>query len=529
MQSNIDFTQLIAGLSQPAAYDHAVDEIHTAETHISVVILTGPFAYKIKKPVDLGFLDFTTLERRKFFCDEELRLNKRLADDLYADVVKITGDSAAPRINGAGRILDYAVKMRQFDPAAQLDVVIDDDGLNRAHIERFAVEIADFHAMAAVASVQDDYASQEVLVGRVLENFERSRPCANDDRISATLQSIETWSNRSLQRNSARFAQRKRNGFVRECHGDLHLANLLLMDDRIRAFDCLEFNAQLRWIDVMSEIAFTIMDLDYRGRPDLGAVFLNRYLERSGDYQGIDLLRHYLCYRAMVRAKVACLRGGQNAESSAEFRAAQREFRAHTDLAAGYAVEHTGVCIVITHGVSGCGKTYLTERLLGGPRLIRIRSDIERKRMAGVDAAARTGSKLNSDLYSGDEISRTYSRLAELSEILVRAGYRVIVDATFLERSHRSMFRQLARRLGAEFVILDVAASQSVLENRIRQRLDAGNDASEATLEVLHQQVAVREALDSSEQSAAITVNTELPIDVIDTLKALFGVSEYER
>ena len=526
MPSNIDFTQLIAGLSQPAAYDHPVDGIRTAETHISVVILTGPFAYKIKKPVDLGFLDFTTLERRKFFCDEELRLNKRLAEDLYVDVVKIAGDPAAPRINGAGRILDYAVKMRQFDPAAQLDVVIDNDGLNRAHVERFAIEIADFHAAAAVASVQDDYARQEVLVGRMLENFERSRPCADDDRISAKLKGIETWSHRSLQRNAVRFAERKRDGFVRECHGDLHLANLLLMDDRIKAFDCLEFNAQLRWIDVMSEIAFTVMDLEYHGRPDLGAVFLNRYLERSGDYQGVDLLRHYLCYRAMVRAKVACLRSGQNAESSAEFREAQSEFRAHTDLAAGYAVDRTGGCIVITHGVSGCGKTYVTEQLLATPGIVRIRSDLERKRMAGIDAAVRTGSKLNSDLYSADEISRTYSRLVELSEILVRAGYRVIVDATFLERSHRSMFRQLAQRLDAEFVILNVAASQAVSENRIRQRLDVGNDASEATLEVLHQQLAIREALDSSERSAAITVNTERPIDVINTLKALFGVSE---
>ena len=526
MRSNTDFTQLIAGLLLPTAYDHAVDEIHTVETHISVVILTGQFAYKIKKPVDLGFVDFATLERRKFFCDEELRLNRRLADDLYIDVVKIAGDPAAPQINGAGPILDYAVKMRQFDPATQLDVVIDKDHLNRAHIERFAGEIADFHLTAAVASVRDNYASQEVLVDRVRENFERSRPCVDDDRISAKLKSIETWSHQSLQRNAVRFAHRKRDGFVRECHGDLHLANLLLMDDRIRAFDCLEFNAHLRWIDVISEIAFTIMDLDYRGRPDLAAVFLNRYLEQSGDYEGCDLLRHYLCYRAMVRAKVACLRAGQNAQSSVGFREAQHEFRAHTDLAARYAVDRKGGCIIITHGVSGCGKTYLTDQLLGSPRVVRIRSDLERKRMAGIDAVARTDSKLNTGLYSADEISRTYSRLAELCEILIKAGYRVIVDATFLEHSHRSLFRRLAQRLGAKFIILDVAASPVESENRIRQRLNAGSDASEATLEVLNQQQATREVLDSDERRVTTTVDTERPIHVSDTRKALFGVSE---
>ena len=508
------FDLLIEALSRPSAFGHDVDTIRTIETHISVVLLTGRYAYKIKKPVDLGFVDFSTLDKREHYCHEELRLNRRLAENLYVAVVPITGPLADARINGDGPVLDYAVKMNQFDPDAQLDRELERGIVERSHIERFAVDLAEFHQRIDVATVDTEYATQAMLEKRVLQNFEQSAPCVDDEALRAKLDQIETWSRRSLDRHREEFAARKRDGFVRECHGDMHLANMVYIDGRVVAFDCLEFKAGLRWIDVMSEVAFTVMDLEFRQRPDLAGILLNRYLEHSGDYAGLVVLAHYLCYRAMVRAKVACITRNQHHVASNAWKKESAAFRAHVTLARTYARHREGGPIVITHGVSGCGKTFITDRMLVGYRIVRIRSDLERKRLHGVRRDVHTHSRIGAGLYTTDATTVTYKRLAELCERLVTAGFAVIVDATFLRRAQRSMFRDLARRLNVTFLILNVQAPHRVLEERVKRRSAAGTDASEATVDVLRQQLQSVEALVADEGLHTVTIDTVDATDV---------------
>jgi predicted kinase len=296
-------------------------------------------------------------------------------------------------------------------------------------------------------------------------------------------------------------AARKRDGFVRECHGDLHLGNLAWVDGGLLVFDCLEFNPGLRWIDIQSEVAFCWMDLLQRGHADWAWLLLNLWLEQTGDYAGLALLRFYAVYRAMVRVKVAVLRAGQTAGAARD--AALAEARTLLDLATAL-TQPQAVHLDITHGLSGSGKTTVTRSLMQAPGAIRLRSDVERKRMAGLDALAKSGAGVGEALYSGDATQRTYRRLAELAGALLDAGWPVIVDATFTARWQRDLLRATARTRGAEFRIRDFPVPVAVLRERIEARARAGGDASEADLAVLQYQLDSEEPLGADEEAAIV-------------------------
>ena len=312
MSSTDTLPQLIRSLDNPACYDHAVGAVSRIETHISHVLLTGAFAYKLKKPLNLGFLDFSTLDKRRHACEEEIRLNRRLAPDIYLGVVPITGTPGHPRINGAGEAFEYAVKMRQFPPDATLDRVDAQGQLSARHIEAIAVTIARFHqADCARAGAESGWGAPQQVCQPMVQNFLHIRPMLTDPADLQTLDSLQRWCEAEHARLSPILATRKRDGFIRECHGDLHLGNLAWVDDQLLVFDCLEFNPDLRWIDIQSEVAFCYMDLMQRGHTGFAWLFLNRWLETTGDYAGLALLRYYAVYRALVRVKVAVLRAGQ--------------------------------------------------------------------------------------------------------------------------------------------------------------------------------------------------------------------------
>ena len=296
-----------------AALRSALGEaVEVVETHISWVLLAGDYAYKIKKAVNLGFLDFSTLEKRRFYCAEELRLNRRLAPDLYLEVVPIAGSADHPVLNGPGPAIEYAVKMRRFPQACLLDQVLLRGELTPETIDAIARRIADFHGRTAIADNESPFGTPERAHLPVAENFAQIRPRLRDNEDLIRLDELERWSEREYQARFNALAARKARGLIRECHGDLHLGNMALLDGEAVPFDCIEFSDNLRWIDVISEAAFLAMDLQDRGRPDLARRFLNAYLEQTGDYEGLEVLRYYLVYRAMVRAKVACIRAGQD-------------------------------------------------------------------------------------------------------------------------------------------------------------------------------------------------------------------------
>jgi uncharacterized protein len=514
---------LIHSLQTASAFPHPVSSIELHETHISWVILTGPFAYKIKKPVDLGFVDFTSLARRRFFCEEELRLNRRLAPDLYLDVLPIGGPRHSPRIGGSGPALEWCVRMRQFDQDALLSRIIKRGLLAPKDIDALARQVADFHAKAPVAAPESPFGTPEAVAQPIHANFEHleglESPAERDQ-----VERLRHWCDSELGHLEDVLRARKcSGGFIRECQGDMHLGNMILERGGITIFDCIEFNESLRWIDVMSEIAFLVMDLEDHGRSDLAWRLLNAVLEWSGDYTGLRVFPLYFTYRALVRAKVAQIRRKQPSLPRDKAEEASAAVTNYLNLAARWP-ERRPPFLAITHGLSGSGKTWGTQAVLERVGAIRLRSDVERKRLAGLSPLATTGSQIASGLYASEFNRRTFARLAELASPIVEAGLPLIIDATFLKRADRDQFRRLADSLGVAFVILDFPAGEAVCRERIRKRMRDKNDASEATEQVLDRQLRLREPLSDEEKRLAVTFDAVRP-QAINTLIVRLGLA----
>ncbi|MBK8688454.1 MAG: AAA family ATPase [Betaproteobacteria bacterium] len=504
---------LIAALCNPAVFGGDCAAVEVVETHISWVLLTGTYAYKVKKAVTLSFLDFGSLAARQRCCEEELRLNRRLAPSLYVDVVAITGSSAQPVIGGPGPAIEYAVRMREFPQSALLSRIAARGELVAADIDALAATVANFHQRIAVAPPNAALGGPDEILRYADDNFVQILATGEAGAAATALAALREWTRREHARLHPLFSARRRRGFVRECHGDLHLANVARIDGEITVFDGIEYSAALRWIDVASEIAFTVMDLKDRGQAAFAHRFLDAYLEATGDYEALAVLRYYVVYRALVRAKVACLRAGQLPPGGARD-ALHREFRDYVDLAVREA-EPGRAAIVITHGFAGSGKTTCTQALLEALGAIRLRSDVLRKRRFGLGPHDDSGSGLASGLYAPEATRATYLQARDLAREIAASDRVAIVDATCLARWQRDLFRDLAAELRIPFAIVDLHASAGTLRQRVVQRRTAGDDASEADLAVLEQQQRVDEALADDELPRTLTVDAEGPAGVV--------------
>jgi aminoglycoside phosphotransferase family enzyme/predicted kinase len=494
--------KLIEALQQPALFPHPVTRFEVIETHISIVLLTGSYAYKFKKPVNFGFLDFSTLAKRKHFCEEELRLNRRLAPELYLEVVPV---STGPKLGGDGEVIEYAVRMREFEQASQFDRMLDAGQLEAGHIEALGLRIAKFHTAAAIAGPDSAYGTPSAIQAPVDENFSQILNCIHESQEQPHLESLRNWTHEASRKLQSTLQARKDNGFIRECHGDLHLRNIALIDDIPVAFDCIEFNDNLRWIDIISEVAFMVMDLDHRRQAGLASRFLNVWLEQIGDYAGVSLLRYYLVYRAMVRAKVDCLRAHQTDIDAATREATLKEYRAYLALAERYTKPPPPV-LLLMHGLSGSGKTRVSQSLLEKLPAIRLRSDIERKRLHGLAADAQTGSGIDQGIYDRTASENVYRHLQSLAGTLLDAGHNVIVDATFLQQNRLVPFIELADTRSTHCFIIDCQAPESELRKRIAARERDRHDASEAGIKVLEKQLHHYQPLGTSVAGAEVLV-----------------------
>jgi uncharacterized protein len=498
---------LIRSLQNPSVYPHDIDRFQLIETHISWVFLCGSYAYKIKKAIDLDFLDFSTLAKRKFYCEEELRLNGRLAPELYLAVVPITGTPDQPQLGGSGEAVEYAVKMRRFPQQALLSYMQQQNQLAPTHIDQIVVQVADFHQAIPVATAGTQYGDPDHILAPARENFVQIREQMRASDDSGLLDQVSVWTEHEYEAIYEHLLQRKAMGYIRECHGDMHLGNMAVVDGRVVIFDGVEFNPDLYWIDVMSEVAFLCMDLEHHERRNFASRFLNDYLERTGDYQGLRVFHYYLAYRAIVRAKVACIRASQQAGLGPQALARQ-EFDQYLQLALSY-TQPQRPSLFITHGLSGSGKSTLSGLLVEPLAAIRIRSDRERQRMFGKGKPEGESATISEGVYSENATRQTYAKLAELAEAVLTSGYSVIIDATFIERQHRDLFKQLADRLGLSFCILYFRADADVLRQRICNRSRDGSDISEADLGVLEHQLAVYAGLDEDELAYTTTIDTE--------------------
>ncbi|HSC83483.1 MAG TPA: AAA family ATPase [Pseudomonas sp.] len=496
---------LITALQNPAIYPHPVDGFQVIETHISWVLLTGPFAYKIKKPMNFGFLDFTSLDARQHFCGEELRLNQRLTEGLYLEVLPISGSESIPQLGGNGPAIEYALKMRQFPQSQLLSAVQARGELTPAHIDALAVQIADFHKRTPVVPASHPLCSATAIVAPMRQNFEQIRPMLSAAADLQQLDALEAWTEANIARLEPLLAQRAGNGSIRECHGDIHLGNATLLDGQVVLFDCIEFNEPFRLIDIASDAAFLAMDLEDRGLKALAHRFVSAWLEHSGDYAALELLNLYKAYRALVRAKVALFSLAHQSDEQ-QRSATLNQYRNYANLAESYSAIPSPF-LAITTGVSAVGKSHVALRLVEALGAIRLRSDVERKRLFGEQADNAKGA-LYDGIYSAEATQATYQRLHQLAENALHAGFPVVLDAAYLKREQRSAAWQVAEQNGAPFLILDCQAPQEVIAGWLQQRRAEGSDPSDATLEVVQAQQAKREALNDEEQAHSKRVDT---------------------
>ena len=491
---------LIQALLEPARHGENVSVVALVETHISWVLLTGEVALKIKKPVKLPFLDFSSLEARRHYCEEEIRLNRRLAPELYLDVVSIGGTRDDPMLDREPAV-DYAVRMREFPSEARLDRQITNGMIRADEISALAELIGRFHMQLPATPVDPECGTAARILRSVEKNLvETTQTVPARLAPDSALYRYVVDEGRQLETVLTR---RKQASAIKEGHGDLHLENLVHWQDRIIPFDALEFDPALRWIDVIDEAAFLVMDLIAHGAEDLAFTFLNRYLEITGDYDGLSVLRYYLVHRALVRAKVRAIKAAQNDAMIAE-----KEAEPYLALAEKLIVASRPV-LVITHGLSGSGKSTWSEGLIPALPAIRVRSDVERKRLAGFAEYQRSGSPVGGGIYAEDMSALTYATLARHAETALRAGLNVIVDAAFLVSEQREIFSSLADRAGADFVILEFEADPETLRKRVAKRQAAQAGVSEADVRVLEHQLETADRLTRTERQRTVSIDTE--------------------
>ena len=514
--------RLIEALKHPKCYPHPVSQVRVVETHISWVLLTGPYVYKIKKPVLFTFVDFSTLQKRRWFCEEEVRLNRRLAPQLYLGVVPITGSVSDPRMDAEGAPIEFAVKMKQFLPDHEFHKLLATGEVDEPVISQLAKDIGEFHNRLEPFEETSPYGEPDTVWRPVEECFEEIPFDALPVSVQKHLQEIKDWAKQEWVRLRTVLAQRKSSGHIRECHGDLHLGNIALFEGRICVFDALEFEPRLRWIDVLSEVAFLVMDLESKDRADLAYWFLNRYLEVTGDYAGMTVFRLYEVYRALVRTKVAGLRLAQVGKESLEWKNFHAEMIRYVELA--HRLTHPSVpLLILMHGVSGTGKTTVSTEVVKALGAVRVRSDVERKRIHAETSDRVVGQGNTESLYTPTMTQTIYDRLWGLASELLKAGYPVVVDATFLRLTQRQPFIRLAHEQQFPFVILDVWAPEEVLVQRIEWRAKQRTDASDATVGVMEGQKAVEEPLTEAERPYVIRMDSTDSESVQSAVRSLLA------
>lgn len=455
-------------------------------THISWVLLAGEHAWKIKKPVRLPFVDYGSLAARRHCCEEEVRLNRRLAPSLYLGVSRITGSAQAPCIDGAGEAIEYAVRMRRFAAGALFSEQLAAGTLAPSQVDALAALLGDFHEQAPAAAPDSGYGSPEGRGRVALAALEGAGAVATPAESAR----LRPWLAEQADTLSAPWRGRLRSGRVREGHGDLHLDNVVSLGGEVAAFDGIEFDPALRWIDVVDDLAFAVMDFAARGRRDFAFRLLNGWLDRTGDHDGVPALRFAAVYRALVRAQVEHLRGPARADAA----------RRYMDAALSW-TQPPAPALTITHGLPGSGKTFESQRLLERTGAIRIRSDVERKRLFGL-AMLEDSRAHGLDLYTAEATRRTYAQLEARARALLAAGWPVILDAAYLRRDERAAARALAGELRVPLAILDCQAPPGVLRERLLARR---GDASEAGVAVLERLEPLAEPLTPEEQSLRCT------------------------
>jgi aminoglycoside phosphotransferase family enzyme/predicted kinase len=516
---------LIQSLLDPSVFPHPDGEVMLVQTHISYVFLVGEFAYKVKKPLNLGFLDYSTLERREYFCRREVELNRRLCPDLYLGVVPIVAVGDGFRVGGEGRRVEWAVEMRRLQEDRLLSNLLEVDRVEPEQIERIARRLAEFHARAATGGEIDLYGQPRTIRRNTDENFAQLLPFVGRTISAAQLARLRAYTDSFLNENRPLFAKRVGEHRIRDCHGDLHAGSICLADD-LCIFDCIEFNDRFRYGDVLAEVAFLAMDLDRYGRADLSWRFVDAYRRASGDDCPDRLLDFYKCYRAVVRAKVESFKLDEPDFTPEEKDAATEAARVYVDLASVYAGLTTRPILLATCGLMGTGKSTLARALARRFGLVYLSSDVTRKRLVGLAPTEHRYESFGSGIYAEEYSRRTYEALLREAGEWLSRGCSVVVDASFKRSAERAAIRRLADDLGIDLLFVECVCSEELIRSRVEQRVKRSGEASDARWDIFSLQKQDFDPCDEIEAARRLVVNTAEPIEhCIDHVRGRLTVS----
>lgn len=483
----MDLGDLIAKLSKPEAYPHLPASIEVRQTHISVVFLVDELVYKIKKPVQLGFLDFSTLELRRHFCEEEVRLNRRLAPAVYLGVVPVARSGKGLQVGAKGEVVEWAVKMRRLAEEATLQNCLERDEVNPGLVEAIAHRVASFHASAKRDRHIADYGRFEAVAGNARENFVQAAPHIGITLSQVVFDRLKELTEAALGRVQPLIERRAKEGIHCDTHGDLHLDHVYIFPDKpppddLVIIDCIEFNERFRFADPVADMAFLVMDFCFHGRRDLAGLFADAYFRASCDAAGRALLAFYSAYRAAVRGKVEGIAISEREIPEATRAKTKARARARWLLALGeLAVASRRPALVLVAGLPGTGKSTLARSLAEMAGFELIRSDVVRKELANVPEACTSQAGFEQGIYSPEWSDRTYAECLRRAEALLFEGKRVLVDANFRDDARRQTFLQAAIACGVRGAILICEASPENVRARLEERQQ---DASDAGFEI---------------------------------------------
>jgi len=481
--------QLIAAMNQPDFYPEIPERVELIQTHISFIFIAGDFVYKVKKAVDFGFLDFTTLEKRQFYCREELRLNRRLAPEIYLDVVEIVERSDGKLALGkTGHVVDYAVVMKKIPEGRMLKKLLASGDVSIAVMERIAGKVADFHSRAETGGTIDEVGGLETIRRNHEENFDQTR-----DYIGLTIPEyqytfIRSWVLKFLQTRKELFRKRVENHRIRDCHGDLHLEHICLLDPEIVIFDCIEFNERFRYEDVAAEVAFLAMDLDFNGYPEYGAAFVDAHILYSGDEEIRQLLNFYKCYYAYVRGKVVGFKIHDKTVSQKERDEAKETAGRYFDLAYTCAGRLESPALILMTGLMGTGKSVLARNLASRLGAEILQMDVLRKELLDIPSTDHHFAAFGQGIYSDDVSRRTYAEALTRADEILRKGKTVIIDASYKRREERLKAKSAAEQLQADFYVIECKCHEDVLKGRLEKRLSEAGEASDGRWEIYQAQ-----------------------------------------
>ena len=500
---DVSLPPLIQRMLVPEFYPHPVQvPIRLMQTHVSYVLLTGEYAYKVKKPVDFGFLDYSTLEKRQHFCKEELRLNQRAAASLYLEVVPISEQDNTYLLGAEVNVVEYTVKMVQFPQATLLSHLFEQGELTEALLQQLAETIAQFHLNAETNDYINTFGTVESIRQSIDENYEQTQGFIGGPQTQQQFDDTQAYTNNFFATRQALLQQRIDNAKIRACHGDLHLNNICYWQNQLFLFDCIEFNEPFRLVDVMFDIAYIIMDLTVAGREDLAAIFLSHYVEQTGDWEGLQVLPLYVSRQSYVRAKVTSFLLGDPSVSEEDKQAASIRAAKYYTLAWSYVQQRHGRLLVMS-GLSGAGKSTVARELSRQLGAIYLRSDAVRKHLAGIAVQQRG----DENLYTPDMSRRTYDRLVQLGTLLASQGYTIVLDAKFDREKSRHLAIAQAQAHNLPLTIVYCEAPKTTLKERVQQR---EGDIADATLTVLEQQS--MEPFTTAEAPYVTTVDTTQPL-----------------